>query len=72
MRRREFIKLIGGAATVWPIGARAQHTGKLPRLGYLSDEPPNPNAFHSRDYILATFRRKIEGLGPWARIARGG
>jgi hypothetical protein len=21
---------------------------------------------------LATFRRKIEGLGPWARIARGG
>jgi putative tryptophan/tyrosine transport system substrate-binding protein len=53
MRRREFIGVLGGATVVWPIAARAQRTGKLPRIGYLSDEPPDPNVFHSRDYILA-------------------
>jgi hypothetical protein len=37
MRWREFITLLGGATVVWPIAARAQHTDKLPRIGYLSD-----------------------------------
>src|SRR3954469_26068587 len=34
MNRREFLGLVGGAAT-WPLGAQAQQAGKLPTIGVL-------------------------------------
>jgi len=35
MRRRDFIKVIAGSATSWPLVVRAQQAGKRPTIGFL-------------------------------------
>jgi putative ABC transport system substrate-binding protein len=53
IRRREFITLLGGAATVWPLAARAQQAA-LPVIGWLSGRNAETDAL-----LLPTFRQGL-------------
>ena len=57
MRRREFISLLGGAAT-WPLAARAQQPGKLPTIGFFG--AATPSAWRHR---VASFVQRLRELG---------
>jgi len=57
MQRREFIKLLGGAAAVWPLSARAQQPDRMRRIGVLvgyAEDDPETKA------RVAAFRQGLE------------
>ena len=57
MKRREFISLVGAAAT-WPLAARAQQVGKMPQIGYLGVSSPS-----LEPHYVEAFRQKLRELG---------
>jgi putative ABC transport system substrate-binding protein len=61
MKRREFIGLVGGAAT-WPLAARAQQLERVRRIGVLSLTAENDTRVQG---WLAAMRERLPQLG-WA------
>lgn len=57
IKRREFVILLGGAATAWPAAMRAQQR-TMPVVGFLNSGSPNSQA-----PLVAEFRRGLNEVG---------
>ena len=58
MKRRTFITLLGSAAAVWPLAARAQQPAKVPTIGYLGANTPSTDSQRN-----AAFVQRLRELG---------
>jgi putative tryptophan/tyrosine transport system substrate-binding protein len=57
LKRRDFITLLGGAATVWPVSARAQQTS-IPVIGYVGSDSAD-----QYEVLLRAFRLGLKATG---------
>jgi putative ABC transport system substrate-binding protein len=60
MRRREFLGVLGGAAAAWPLAARAQRAGGIPKVGVLLAVAEDDPEGHAR---IVAFRQGLAALG---------
>lgn len=58
MRRREFLGVLGGTAAAWPLGARAQQSRRIWRIGSLS-----AGSSSSQSEPLKAFTKELNDLG---------
>src|SRR5262245_21989689 len=60
MRRREFISLLGGAAAVWPLKARAQQGEQMRRIGVIVPASPDDASYQT---WIGVFLQALGQLG---------
>ena len=60
MKRREFITLLGGAATAWPLAARAQQSERMRRIGMLESLKADDKEAQAR---ISAFAQGLKELG---------
>ncbi len=58
LQRRDVIALLGGAAVAWPLAARAQRPGRIPRVGFLGNSTAALEA-----NLVGPFRDALHKLG---------
>jgi putative ABC transport system substrate-binding protein len=77
MKRREFVSLLGAAAAIWPMAARAQPADKIARVGFFGADRSTPTSaasfqafldemqvhgFQNGQNLLVDFRRLEQDL----------
>ena len=58
MRRRDFIKVVGGSAVTWPLAARAQQQHPMPVVAFLKSTTPDDSA-----HLVRAFRQGLSEAG---------
>jgi hypothetical protein len=65
VKRREFIGLLGGPASAWPLAARAQESRGLISIAFLGAESASTNQHFFEAFRQEILKRRIPGGARW-------